>query len=105
MACLLAADKRTITMELNLLDSVADLGSVKPREVEEVLEDPFALRFLPDEEREDGESRYYALGRSVSGLSLFTCFSTNGKTVRLITVREMSAEERRFYERKYAESI
>jgi len=92
-------------MELDLLDSVVDFGEIKPREVEEVLEDPFALRFLPDVEREDGESRYYALGRAVAGRCLFICFSSDGKIARLISVREMTEEERRFYERKYAEAI
>jgi len=92
-------------MELDLLDSKIDLGEIQPREVEEVLEDPFALRFLPDVERPDGESRYYALGRSVVGTSLFVCFSSNGKTARILGVRKMTEDERRFYERKYAEAI
>lgn len=92
-------------MELDLLNSSVDLKKIKPREVEEALEDPFALRFLPDTERGDGESRYYALGRSVGGAYLFLCFTTDGKKARLMAVRPMSEEERRFYERRYIGSI
>ena len=92
-------------MELDLINSSADLKKIKPREVEEVFEDPFALRFLPDSDRKDGESRYYALGRSVGGVYLFICFTTDGKKARLIALREMSEEEQRFYERRYVGAI
>ena len=61
-------------MDLDLIDVHFDLQDIKPRELEEILEDPFGVRFLPDVERADGESRYYALGRTVSGRSLFLCF-------------------------------
>lgn len=90
-------------MELDLIDVHFDLKSIKPRELEEALEDPFGLRFLPDSEREDGESRYYALGRTVADRYIFLCFWTDGKKTRVIGAREMSDGEQRFYERKYAE--
>ncbi len=90
-------------MELDLIDVHFDLKSIKPRELEEALEDPFGLRFLPDSEREDGESRYYGLGRTVSDRYIFLCFRTDGKKTRVIAAREMSEGEQRFYERKYAE--
>lgn len=90
-------------MELDLIDVHFDLKSIKPRELEEALEDPFGLRFLPDSEREDGESRYYALGRTVADRYIFICFWTDGKKTRVIAAREMSDGEQRFYERKYAE--
>ena len=35
-------------MELDLIDAQIDLNSFPPREIEEVLEDPFAIRFLPE---------------------------------------------------------
>lgn len=90
-------------MDLDLIDVQFDLARFKPREVEEALEDPFAVRLLPDVDRHDGQNRYYALGRTLSGRSLFLCFWTDGKSNRVVAVREMSAGEERFYERKYAE--
>ncbi|WP_193214181.1 BrnT family toxin [Luteolibacter marinus] len=88
-------------MELDLIDVHFDLKSYKPRELEEALEDPFGLRLLPDQE--SGESRFYALGRTVADRYLFVCFRTDGKRTRVIAARDMSEGEQRFYERKYAE--
>ena len=48
-------------MELDLLDVHFDLKTIKPREIEEAFEDPFAARLLPDVDRRDGEGRFYAL--------------------------------------------
>lgn len=90
-------------MELDLIDVHFDLKDIRPRELEETLEDPFAVRFLPDNDRSDGESRYFALGRTVADRHLFLCFWTDGKTARVIAAREMTEGEQRFYERKYAE--
>jgi uncharacterized DUF497 family protein len=90
-------------MELDLIDAQIDLDSFSPREIEEVLEDPFAIRFLPDHDRLDGESRYYILGRTVADRFLFLAFSTDGKKARIYAVREMTDGENRFYQRKYAE--
>ena len=90
-------------MELDLIDVHFDLKAITPRELEETLEDPFAIRFLPDNERSDGESRYFALGRSVADRHLFLCFWTDGKKARVVAARDMSEGEQRFYERKYAE--
>lgn len=90
-------------MDLDLIDVQFDLRKIKPRELEEVLEDPFAVRLVPDNERVDGESRYYALGRTVADRPLFLSFWTDGKTTRVVAAREMSEGEQRFYDRKYAE--
>lgn len=90
-------------MELDLIDVQFDLRSIKPRELEEALEDPFSVRFLPDAERSDGSSRYYALGRTVADRYLFICFGTDGKTIRVIAARDMTEGEQKFYDRKYAE--
>lgn len=89
-------------MELDLIDTQIDLRLYKPHEIEEVLEDPFSVRFLPDNERSDGESRYYMIGRSVADRYLFLCFSTDGKKARIYAAREMSEGEIRFYDRRYA---
>jgi uncharacterized DUF497 family protein len=90
-------------MELDLLDVQFDLHHIQPRELEEALEDPFGVRFLPDNERQDGAARYYALGRSVADRHLFVAFWTDGKVIRVVAAREMADKEQRFYARKYAE--
>ena len=88
-------------MELNLIDTPFDLRLIKPGELEEVLEDPFSVKFLPDNDRDDGASRYYALGRTVADRHLFIAFTTDGKVARVISARETSEAERRFYDRNY----
>ena len=90
-------------MELDLLDVHFDLKEIKPREIEEALEDPFAVRLLPDQERADGESRYYALGRTVEDRYLFLCYRTDGKNVRVVVARDLTDAEKKYYDRKYAE--
>jgi uncharacterized DUF497 family protein len=90
-------------MDLDLIEVQFDLRAIKPKELEEVLEDPFAVRFLPDNERGDGASRYYALGRTVSDRYLFLSFWTDGKTTRVVAARDMTEGEQRFYDRRYAE--
>ena len=90
-------------MDLDLIDVQFDLRNIKPRELEEAFEDPFAVRFLPDNERSDGASRYYALGRTVANRYLFFAFGTDGKIARVTAAREMADTERKFYDRKYAE--
>ena len=92
-----------ITMELDLIDTLIDLKEYKPREIEEVMEDPFTVRILPDHEREDGESRYYMVGRTIADRYLFLCFWTDGKKARIISVRSLTEGEKRFYDRRYAE--
>ena len=46
-------------MELDFTDTPFDTRSIKPHEIEEVFEDPFSIRLLPDNERADGEARFY----------------------------------------------
>lgn len=88
-------------MELDITDSPIDLKATTPRELEEILEDPFAIRFIPDIEREDGQVRYYTLGRTVSDRHLFLSFWTNGKVARIIASRDMTEAEIRFYQHNY----
>jgi len=90
-------------MELDIIDVQFDLKNIKPRELEEALEDPFSVKFLPDNERGDGASRYYALGRTVADRHLFLSFWTDGKITRVVAAREMTDAEQKFYDRKYAE--
>lgn len=90
-------------MELDIIDVHFDLRDIKPKEIEEALEDPFSVRFMPDTDRSDGEARFYALGRTVADRYLFLCFRTDGKATRIIAARNMGEGEQRFYDRKYAE--
>jgi len=88
-------------MDLDLIDAPFDLQKIKPRELEEALEDPFAVRFLPESDDNAGQARFYALGRTVADRFLFLCFRTDGKVSRVIFAREMSEGEERFYDRRY----
>jgi uncharacterized DUF497 family protein len=90
-------------MELDLIDVQFDLRAIKPRELEEAFEDPFAVRFLPDNDRTDGASRFYGLGRTIADRYLFFAFTTDGKSARVVAAREMAETEKKFYDRKYAE--
>ncbi|MEJ6571951.1 MAG: BrnT family toxin [Akkermansiaceae bacterium] len=90
-------------MELELTDSPIDLKATMPRELEEIFEDPFAIRLLPDADRADGESRFYMLGRTVQDRHLFLSFSTDGKKASVYAAREMTDGELRFYQRSYGE--
>jgi len=90
-------------MELDLIDVQFDLRAIKPRELEEAFEDPFAVRFLPDNDRSDGASRFYGLGRTIADRYLFFAFTTDGKSARVVAAREMAETEKKFYDRKYAE--
>lgn len=90
-------------MELDLIDVQFDLKNIKPRELEEAFEDPFSVRFLPDNDRSDGASRYFGLGRTVGDRYLFFAFRTDGKITRVVAARDMSESEQKFYDRKYAE--
>ena len=91
-------------MEFDWLDAPFDLHKVAPKEIEESFEDPFSLRLLPDVEiAGPGKVRYLNLGKSIAGRGIFTIFWTDGKRMRSILSREMTAEEQMFYDRKNQE--
>jgi uncharacterized DUF497 family protein len=75
-------------------------GSLTPRDVEESFEDPFAVRLLPDSSRFSAQARYFNLGKSASGLGIFSVYRTNGKQIRVIRARPFVPEEQFFYQRK-----
>lgn len=89
-------------MDLNTHSVHDDTNRFRPHELEEVLEDPFGLRFLPDHELSASQARYFAIGRTLTGRGLFLCFWTDGKSTRIHAVREMSTAESHFYDRHYA---
>lgn len=80
-------------------------SSLTPRDVEESFEDPFAIRLLPDSPRFSVQARYFNLGKSASGLGVFSVYRTNGKQVRVIRARPFAPEEQFFYQRKLNQAI
>lgn len=80
-------------------------SSLTPRDVEESFEDPFAVRLLPDSGRFAVQSRYFNLGRSASGLGLFSVYRTNGKQIRVILSRPFTPEEHFFYQKKLNQAL
>ena len=90
-------------MELDFSGVSFDTKKIKPHEIEEVFEDPFAIRLLPDVDREDGEARFYLLGKTISNRGLFLSFWSNGKKARVVAARELSEDEGAYYDRVTAE--
>lgn len=88
-------------MDFDWINVPGSLGDVTPREIEESFEDPFSIRLLPDfGDSSILDARYFILGKSVAGRSLFTVFWTDGKRYRIIYSRPMTDGEIGFYERK-----
>ena len=46
------------------------------------------------------EKRYYALGRTYRGRSLFVAFTIRRKLIRVISVRDMNRREQECYDRQ-----
>ena len=66
---------------------------VDPAEVEEAFFNEFRVR-----RGEEGKFRLY--GRSDAGRYLFVVFAWQGKNVRVISARDMTASERRYFGRR-----
>jgi uncharacterized DUF497 family protein len=73
--------------------------------VQESFEDPFCLRILPGSGALAEHSRFLCLGKSQSGKSLFSLYSSDGRRMRPIASRTMTSHETYFYERKAKESL
>ena len=80
-------------------------SSLTPRDVEESFEDPFAVKLLPDSSRFSAQARYFNLGRSASGMGIFSVYRTNGKMVRVILARVLTEDEAYFYQRRLNQAI
>lgn len=74
--------------------------SLNQREIEESFEDPFAVHLLPDSSRFSVQARFFNLGRSASGQGILSLYRTNGRVIRVIVARTLTAEEEFFYQRK-----
>jgi uncharacterized DUF497 family protein len=90
-------------MEFDWIDVPFDLKKITPKEIEESFEDPFNLRLLPEGLADDVTARYFNLGKSLGDRGIFTVFWSDGKRYRAILARDMTPEERTFYERKNSE--
>ena len=75
-------------------------GSLTVSEIEESFEDPFAVRLLPDSSRFAVQARYFNLGRSATGVGVFSVYRTNGKVARVIVSRRFTEQEEYFYQRR-----
>ena len=80
-------------------------NSISIQDVEESFEDPFAIKLLPDSPRFSAQARFFNLGRSASGIGIFTVYRTNGKQIRVIYTRPFDPEEHFFYQRKLNQSL
>ncbi len=56
---------------------------------------PLLLGF--DATHSQREARYYVLGKTDAGRGLFVAFAARGKSIRVISAREMTPAERRIY--------
>lgn len=90
-------------MEIDVLNAAFDLEKITPGEIEECLEDPYALRILPEVDLGPKSTRYYLIAKSWMARCIFINFVTDGKVARIIFAREASSLEQSFYERLQAE--
>lgn len=88
-------------MDIDLINTFVDLKSIKPGEIEEVFEDPFAVKFIPDSLFKNGEYRYFTVGQTIAQKILFICFNSDGKKATILAARDASEEESLFYYRNY----
>lgn len=85
--------------------AVMDESSLTLRDIEESFEDPFAIKLLPDASRFSAQARFFNMGRSATGIGIFSVYRTNGKQVRVIVSRPFTGDEAYFYQRKLNQLI
>jgi uncharacterized DUF497 family protein len=64
-----------------------------------VFGDPLSWTF-PDPDHSVGERRYLTFGQSSQGKTLIVSHTDRGKQLRLISARELTRRERRYYEER-----
>jgi len=92
-------------MDFDWIGVAFDMAPLTPKDIEESFEDPFSLKLLPDDNSDATTARYFNLGKSLQGRSVFSVFWTDGKKYRVICAREMTPAEHDFFERKKAEDV
>lgn len=75
------------------------------KEIEEVFEDPFNLRLMPESNGYSGQSRFFCLGQDRNGSYLTIIYAANGRTIKVIAARRMSLEECGFYTQRLHRSL
>jgi len=80
-------------------------SSLTQRDIEESFEDPFAVRLMPDSPRFAVQARFFNLGKSATGLGVFSLYRTNGKMIRVIFARPLTADEQFFYQRRLSQML
>lgn len=55
------------------------------------------LLVFPDSQHSEQEERFYVLGHTDNGRRLFLVFTIRGDKIRVISARDMTKKERRFY--------
>jgi uncharacterized protein len=71
--------------------------NVEFREAATVFDDPLSTTF-PDEEHSASERRFIIIGLSALGRVLVVAHTETGGTIRVISAREATPTERKFYE-------
>ena len=83
----------------NIVNKLATKHSITPKEVEEAFRGQPKFKRGPRGHRH-GENGYYCLGRSTSGRYLFVFFIfKQDQRALIISARNMTNAERRYYER------
>ncbi len=93
-------------MDFDWNNSPFDLGRpLTSQDIEESFEDPFAVRLLPDSARFGLQARFFNLGRSASGVGIFSLYRANGRMTRVIFARQFTTEEQFLYQRKVTQML
>ena len=77
-----------------VVEKISEKHAVEIEEVEEAFFNP------PYKVRRVESDKYQLFGRSASGRRLFIVFTWEGRQVKVITARDMTGAERRFFSRK-----
>lgn len=77
-----------------VVEKIQNKHNVEPTEVEEVFFNP------PYKVRRAEGGKHLLYGRSSSGRYLFVVFTWEGRSAKIISARDMTESEKRFYGRK-----
>lgn len=89
-----------IKFEWNSIKALTNLKKhgVSFEEAQTVFFDDFAIQFFDDEESSSSEARFLMLGMSSETHLLLVCYcERHGNTIRLISARKATKNERKFY--------
>ena len=77
-----------------VVEKITERHGVEPEEAEEAFFNP------PYKVRRAGSGKYQLFGRSEGSRYLFIVFAWQGRRIRVITARDVTDAERRYYRRK-----